>query len=90
MILQVYTGAIAALEITVHTPTDSIHELLDGTDTELLIIDKPSGFSKMLLTELDEADPDDVEVELDDWLVRIGDDVFVYEPETFYNTFSFD
>ena len=91
MITRVYTGAISALEMTVHTPTEDIHTLLDGTDTELLIVDKVSGFSKMLLSELDvEDDPDQTEVELGDWLVRIGDDVFVYEPETFYETFSFE
>lgn len=90
MITAVTVGAIAALEITVYTPTACVHEILDGTDTELLIVDKPSGFSKMLLSEIDvEDDPDQVEVELGDWLVRIGDDVFVYEPETFHNTFDF-
>lgn len=91
MITRVYTGAIAALEMAVYTPTQCVKDLLDGTDTELLIVDKVSGFAKMLLSELDvEDDPDQTEVELGDWLVRIGDDVFVYEPETFHETFSFE
>lgn len=89
MITRVYTGAISALEMTVYTPTQCVKDLLDGTDTELLFVDKVSGFSKMLLSEIGEADPDEVEVELGDWLVRIGDDVFVYEPETFHETFDF-
>lgn len=87
MIMQVTAGMMAALELNSHTPRLLIDQILDGSDMELAIF-RTDGKVSMVLRETDVAGPDEVDVELGDFLVRIGDDVFVYEPETFYKTFD--
>jgi hypothetical protein len=74
---------LCALHVLACTPMTEIDDLLDGT-TYALINEEGDG---LLLIDKDDED-DVVDVELGDYLVRIGGHIEVYTDEAFHNTFD--
>lgn len=73
---------MTALRLTLCAKRDEVSALLAGTDLAIEI--RPDHRQVYLVDTAGYEEP----VEVNDWLVRIGDDVLIYPPDVFDAIFS--
>ncbi len=73
-----------ALLMTLCTPMTTVEEFLHGTGAVLKLINTNNGIMQMQIVD----DEHEMDVRIDDWLVRIGDDVDVYDVDTMWDIFE--